>query len=357
MVGLGPGGSSASRVCAEAGLNVIGIDKKKSFGFPVQCAEFIPLPMASYARDEPVRIQRITGMKSFLPSGEVEFTDFRGLMIDRQEFDQALAQSAIQSGARLYSSAHLLSLRRDAKRAEAIIDREVVEIHFQYVVAADGPHSHVAHQLGLPSLKTVNTRQYTVDLLEPLDDTDIWLSDEFPGGYAWLFPKGDRANLGLGIDKRWGVDLKAALDNLHEKLVAQGRIGKSIHARTGGAIPVGGMREKLVCDEILFVGDAAGLTHPITGAGIAAAVVSGEHAAQAIVEKIEGNEDAFEEYDEEMREQYGPGLERAVAKRLWLEGQWHTQAAQQDEIMRAGWIAFHEYQNAPGAKRVKEMML
>ena len=60
-----------------------------------------------------------------------------------------------------------------------------------------GPTARVAR--GLPALPLIHTRQYTVPLTQPYADTDIWLSDEFPGGYAWLFPKGGVANLGLGV--------------------------------------------------------------------------------------------------------------------------------------------------------------
>lgn len=68
----------------------------------------------------------------------------------------------------------------------------------------------------------------------------------------------------------------------------------------------------------MFVGDAAGLTHPITGAGIAAAVQSGERAGLAAAEYIRGDGQALAVYDEDMREQYRPTLERACSgARSW----------------------------------------
>ena len=70
VVGLGPAGGSAALMAARAGLSVLGVEKKKQAGMPVQCAEFIPLPMSQYAPNVPVRTQTISGMKTFLPSGE-----------------------------------------------------------------------------------------------------------------------------------------------------------------------------------------------------------------------------------------------------------------------------------------------
>ena len=87
VVGLGPGGGAAAWAAASAGLRVLAVDRKRVIGQPVQCAEFIPLPMSRYAPAEPVRVQSISGMKSYLPSGEVETTAFPGLMIDRAGFD------------------------------------------------------------------------------------------------------------------------------------------------------------------------------------------------------------------------------------------------------------------------------
>jgi flavin-dependent dehydrogenase len=199
----------------------------------------------------------------------------------------------------------------------------------------------------MPALQTVNTRQYTVPLLQPFDDTDIWLSPQYPGGYAWLFPKGDRANLGLGMDPDVDADMKTPLDALHRKLAQQGRVGMDITARTGGAIPVGGLRGQLVVGDALFVGDAAGLTHPITGAGIAAAVASGEAAAAAARAHIAGVADALAEYDEDMRDQFGDALARAVARRAELARLWRSAAAAEDAVHRRGWIAFDEYYRAP----------
>jgi len=216
-------------------------------------------------------------------------------------------------------------------------------IAYRVLIGADGPHSTTARLLNLPALPVIHSRQYTVPLTGLYSDSDVWLSDEFPGGYAWLFPKGKLANLGLGADRRFEPDLKAALERLHAKLVRQGRVGADVLQRTGGAIPVGGLREKLHRKNTLFVGDAAGLTHPITGAGIAAAVLSGERAGLAAAEYIAGNQCALDAYDEDVREQYGPTLTRAVRRRAYLTDHWRRAAADNDTVQRRGWIAFNEY--------------
>lgn len=346
VVGLGPAGGSAAFAAAIAGLNVLAIDRKRAVGQPVQCAEFVPMPMLRYCQGDGVLRQRIEAMKTFLPSSARVTSDFPGLMIDRARFDQSIAAAAAAAGARLCLGARLSALDPGGSRATFLANSDPLprEVRYRVLIAADGPRSTVARLLGLAPLPCVQTRQYTVSLLRGYGDTDIWLSDEFPGGYAWLFPKGAKANLGVGADRRFETDLKVPLERLHHRLVAEGLLGVKIHGRTGGDIPVGGVRTPLVSGNILFSGDAAGLAHPITGAGIAAGVISGERAGLAAVERLcRKDPRAFDSFEEDVRDQFEETLARAVERRRWLDGQWRTSKASEDAVMKRGWIAFPEY--------------
>lgn len=342
VIGLGPAGSAAAIAAASAGLSVVAIERKQHIGVPVQCAEYIPLPIGQYAQAAGVLQQPIRGMTSRLSSGVAEHSALPGLMVDRAAFDQALARQAAEQGAVLWSESRLLSI--DVQQCCATVKTPTAEskIHYRVLIAADGPHSTVASQLKLAPLASVFTRQYTVPLLQPLEDTEVWLSTDFPGGYAWLFPKGAYANLGAGADKRYTHDLKQPLDALHCTLQAQGLVGAEIMNLTGGLIPVSGLRENLVMENIVFVGDAAGLTHPITGAGIAAAIASGELAGVAAVRYLQQNQaDALSEYASELRERYAPSLQRALTRRAQLDA--YRQANISETQQRQTWIAFPEY--------------
>ncbi len=348
VIGLGPAGGAAAGAAAKRGLSVAAVDRKKEIGSPVQCAEFIPLPLARHAQGAGVLTQRITGMKSVLPSGAVTGTPFHGLMVDRAAFDRTLAREAEAAGASLHAGSRLAALRAADSMAVVKGSQGARRYRYRLLIAADGPHSAVASCLGLPVLESVNTRQYTVPLLRACADTDIWLSERYPGGYAWLFPKGDLANLGVGMDPRCDADMKTALDALHRQLANDARVGRGVLYRTGGAIPVGGLRERLAVGNIVFAGDAAGFTHPITGAGIAAAVVSGERAGEAAhALLVAGDRDALADYEEDMRDQFEASIARALGRRRQLERAWREGDAASDRVQRRGWIAFGEYFREP----------
>jgi len=342
VVGLGPAGSSAAAAAARAGVSVLCLERKKVIGIPVQCAEFIPLPLSRYAAPE-ARAQSVDAMDTALPSGARTQRAFNGLMIRRDRFDQALANAAREAGALLWTDSVLRAVDPGAHRARVSTASGLREVGYRVLIAADGPQSLVAACLDLPRLPLVTTRQYTVPLRRAQRDTDIWLSPQYPGGYAWLFPKGTVANLGLGVDPALETDMKAPLEALHAALVAEGRVGADILLRTGGPIPVGGLRSRLVEDDALFVGDAAGFTHPITGAGIAPAVASGERAGEAAARYLAGDADALAAYEEDMREQFAPSLARGLRARQRMAMAWNTERAVRDETHRAGWIAFDEY--------------
>ncbi|MHB1951061.1 MAG: geranylgeranyl reductase family protein [Acidiferrobacteraceae bacterium] len=345
VIGLGPAGGSAARAAAAAGLRALAVDRKRVIGEPVQCAEFVPLPMSYLCQAEGVLRQRIGAMNTFLPSQARAHSDFRGLMVDRARFDRSLAESAASAGAHLSAGTRLVALDVKASRATLLGERgDPEQLSYRLLIAADGPHSPVAHLAGLAPLACVQTRQYTVPLLRDSEDTDVWLSDEFPGGYAWLFPRGTEANLGVGIDRRHQQDLKRPLDRLHRQLAVQGLVGSQILGRTGGDIPVAGLRRELVHSNLLFVGDAGGFTHPISGAGIAAAVISGTRAGEAAAEYCgNGVSRALMDFEEDMRDQFEETLARAVERRRWLDMAWGTAHASEDAVMKRGWIAFPEY--------------
>ena len=329
VIGLGPAGASAAAAAARLGASVIALDRKREAGRPVQCAELVP---ALLEIDASAVRQTIDAMATFVEDDAPDMNPgFPGRMLDRAAFDASLVQAAKNAGAdvRLGAAVVRISAGGVVHLAGGAALRAAV------IVGADGPRSRAGKAIGAVNRELVETRQISVPLLAPHDATDIFLSADIPGGYAWLFPKGDVANLGAGVHPQARARLKDIVTRLHARLCKAGRTGTQILATTAGAIPVGGMLKaagRLGERLVLLAGDAAGLTNPVSGAGIAAAVHSGRIAGEAAVRG-----DA-EGYQEELEAVYGAALERALRRRRELMRSTFTKPA-----LRRGWIAYQEY--------------
>lgn len=348
VVGLGPAGASAAAEAAANGARVVAIDRRQKPGVPVQCAEFVPhmlgmeVPHIVHTKQ-----QCITSMATFIEFDAPHVQDnFPGVMIDRAAFDVSLAARAKAAGADCRFGVGLRSLEADGT---ALLTDDV-KVIARVVIGADGPRSLVGKTIGAENTEIAETRQITVPLLKPYEATDIFLSAGLPGGYAWLFPKGAYANLGLGVAPAWRSLLKPLLEDLHLRLQKEGRVGAEISCLTGGAIPVGGMRKlqaRLGESYVLLCGDAAGLTNPVTGAGIASAVISGKeagYAAARLVSQIPGtNGDAARDYGEEIEALFGTALAHALERRRALLDVYAKGAEPDDTDLRKSWIAFPDY--------------
>ena len=346
IIGLGPAGASAAMQGAAKGLSVLAIDRKSEPGVPVQCAEYLPTIGAGLNwRD--YYVQSISALQSHFAAGDTSTQRAPGMMLDRAALDASLVSRARADGADIRMGCKLRAI--DVSKSQALIDQagKSFVVGFRCLLAADGPVSKVGRLLGLKALSCINSRQYTVALKRPLSECHVWLAPEYGSGYAWLFPKGQKANLGVGAGELRICRLKEMLDRLLYEQCSAGMLHNRVINSTGGKIPVTGMRGRLYVKQgntrVIFAGDAAGLTHPISGAGIAQAMYSGQLAAGQVCAHVLGEEkSAFDEYECELRDVFGSTIERAVAKRR----QWQQAVAEKQctvSLLKSSWVGAGEY--------------
>ncbi|MEZ5954716.1 MAG: NAD(P)/FAD-dependent oxidoreductase [Hyphomonas sp.] len=344
VIGLGPAGASAARAAASAGLKVVALDRKKAPGFPVQCAEFVPALISAGDATQVSRVQAISEMHTFVEAGGAEVTpEFPGTMIDRCQFDAHLVEGARNAGADIRMDCAVKAIHPDG-RLELFSGETLTA---KVLIGADGPHSLLGKATGHVNTDIIASRQVTVPLLQAHTATDIYLSERLPGGYGWLFPKGAVANVGLGVSQEHKDCLKPELEALLARLTAEGRIGEERLGHTGGAIPAGGMINPVAFlgdTLVLLAGDAAGLTNPVTGAGISAAVASGRMAGGAAADWIGGDASAADTYTEDLEDHFGASLQRAVKRRAAALAA-HSAGAASPDSLRSGWIAYPQYWN------------
>lgn len=356
VVGLGPAGACAAAEAARRGVRVLAVDRKRVVGQPVQCAELVPAMIGPHVGDiAPALRQSITSMRTFVEGDSADVTaPFPGHMLDRAAFDAGLVRAAVGAGATCLFQTGVRGVGHDG-----VVDlADGRQVHARVLIGADGPRSAVGRALGSVNVELVETRQISVPLLEPHTATDIYLAADIPGGYGWMFPKAELANLGAGVDPVHKHRLKDIVHALHESLVRSGQLGAAVLGLTGGAIPAGGMLEpcgRLGATRVLLAGDACGLTNPVTGAGIAAAVQSGRLAGQAAAAYVGGDAAAVEDYRDELACLFGQALERAVLRRRELAASLAAGRVPRKAALRRGWIAYPQYWAKLESARVDEL--
>ena len=340
VVGAGPAGSCAARAAAQAGARVLLVEKRAQVGQPVQCAEFVPWQLAQQVPvPEWCIAQRIAEMRTFLPDGTQVVKPAAGMVLHRALWDRHLAALAHRDGAELRTGwtaagldAGVVLLKRGAR--EACVRPTVI-------VGADGPHSTVAGWAGQTQAALVHGMQHEVILPAPRGQTEVYFDPLYRGGYGWLFPKGETANVGVAVSPALGGQGHLALEHLMERL---GLSRGAVVGTTGGAIPAGGPPARMQVGTIVLAGDAAGLAHPVTGGGIAPAALSGQAAGLAAARAALGEgEPALERYAHEWAEAMGGPMRQAQANRQYLDAQWTQDPSVLSTLVRETWIAFPAY--------------
>lgn len=304
IIGGGPGGALAAKTAAENGLSVCLIEKRPAIGVPLRCAEGIGEDMLHEFFDElnPKWISAYVNQAVIVAPdnqkvilGSAFARKEVGYILDRKVFDRDLVMLAAKAGAEIYVKTRAVgAIVKDGvvQGARVMYDGVERDIYATIVVAADGIESQFVRWCGINStvpLRELETcAQYLMtDIAIENDETVIYLGNDIaPGGYVWIFPKGNRtANVGIGImGSRSGEGNRAKnyLDAFVEDKFPE---GKQMELIIGG-VSICKPLECTVADGLMIVGDAARLSDPMTGGGIYNAMYTGRLAAEIATEAI-----------------------------------------------------------------------
>lgn len=316
VVGAGPAGSLAARESSKNGVSVLLIDKKAEIGTPKRCAEGIitrTLKEADIEYNPRWIAKKIDAIRLVAPNlnelvldNNVQKLPDTGYILERKVFDKHMAMDAIRNGTRimLRTRAKTVERKDDTLIVHAVSMGQPIEIHAKILIAADGPESHIARQLGLKSntpmkdmASCVQYEMVGVDKDNP-NQIDIFIGSVAPAGYVWIFPKADDvANVGLGVLKTYTDD--TALDILDDfvKSHSQTQNAQAIEMNVGGD-PLGEIVDERYGDNIMVVGDAAGFVDPLTGDGIRGALLSGMYAGSVAAKAVKNGDYSKESLNE-----------------------------------------------------------
>ncbi len=294
VVGGGPAGATAAADLAAAGRSVVLLDKA---GRIKPCGGAIPPRLVrDFEIPDHLLVARAKSARMIAPSArEVDMPIEGGFvgMVDRDVFDEWLRERARTCGAERRTGAFerldrdpdgVAVIRyRSGKRGEG----ELARLRARTVIGADGARSSLARQTIGGADKTPFVFAYHEIVRAPTDQTkgfdgdrcDVFYQGELsPDFYAWIFPHGETASIGVGSAKK-GFPLRKAV----EKLRATASLSGCETLRTEGApIPLRPLRRWDNGRDVVLAGDAAGVVAPASGEGIYYAMIGGRHAADAV---------------------------------------------------------------------------
>ncbi len=327
VVGAGPGGSIAAKTAAEKGLDVLLIEKRQEVGVPVRCAEGVSREdLERFVKPDKKWIAaEIEKAWIFSPDlTKIELSAEKagnevGYVLERKIFDRHLARLASKAGADVLVKTSAVGLKREngVVRLKLRSMGEESEVTTKIVIGADGIESRVGKWAGIDTTLKLNEVESCVQYLMTnvefeSDVTYFWIGKNVaPGGYVWLFPKGeDAANVGIGVMP--SIAEKHAREYLDEFVKKNFPEGEIVEVVAGG-VPVSGGLKSAVADNVMLVGDAARFADPITGGGIINAMKSGYLAGITAYESVVENDFSakfLRRYDERWKKEFGKKLER-----------------------------------------------
>jgi len=342
IVGGGPAGSACAATLVAAGRDVLVLDRH-DFPRDKPCAGWITpevvarlgLRLDEYAAAstlQPISRFRIGRIGSRVVDVDYGAPVSYGIL--RREFDTELLR---RSGARSELGERVADVRREG-REWVLNGRFAAPI----LVGAGGHFCPVARLVNGPAPRETPVLAQEVEFrlegpaldgcrVEP-ERPELYFSPDLRG-YGWCFRKGAHLNVGLGRRDRQA--LPQHLEAFLAWLVRERRIAAAPKAGWRGHAYL--VREaaarRLAGDGALLVGDAAGLAFAASGEGILPAVVSGQVAAEAILEETDAARRG-RRYSERLAERLGP----PAPARPWLRP---LAAAAGAVLLSSGWFARH----------------
>ncbi len=341
VVGAGPSGSATAYHAAQAGLDVLLLEKA-TFPREKVCGDGLTprgvkgllrmgidvSPENGWLRNRGLRIFG-GGHRLELDWPELAEWPSYGAVRTRHDLDEQLARQAEKAGARLHEEISVTGpvIHERTGRVTGVTaktggrDGDEVTFRAPLVVAADGNAARLPIAAGRQRRDDrpmgVAYRTYFRSPVRTHDDhleswLSLWGTDPKTGqrallpGYGWVFGMGDgTSNVGLGLlntTKAWGqTDYRALLRSWLAETPPEWGFTEDnqVGAIRGAALPMGFNRKPHYADGLLLVGDTAGAVNPFNGEGIAYALETGETAAEVVVQAL--------------REPAGPSREKALS--------------------------------------------
>lgn len=305
VVGAGPAGSTAARECANRGLTVLMADRARfprdkpcGGGVNMRTARLLPFDLAPVV-ERTIRALRVSVKlgESYTRSSDEPLT----YMTQRRLLDALLAERAVSAGVIFRDGTLVREVDRGPGTVTVRLGSDRVD--GRSLVIADGANGRVgklaghevARDMGIAYEGNISPSVFPADWSEAFG-VDV---GSCPGGYGWLFPKGDHVNIGVGGNRSMGPTVRERLDRVTR---FYGFDPGDFWGLRGHPLPLRRPGSPVFDGNVLTVGDAAGFVDVLTGEGIYAAVRSGQIAGAHLHRYLDGSVSDLSGYQREIQE-------------------------------------------------------
>ena len=315
VVGAGPAGSTTAFRLARAGTSVLLVDRArfprdKPCGGGLSGRALRELPFSP----APVVEASVDTFEFGLPGrafAERRSAEPLVLMTQRRRLDHFLVEQATAAGAEFSDGTKVVAV--ESGPDGVTVGLETGRVRCRALVGADGANGVVGRATSIPVDHVFDValegnigyddfpadriaRRVLVELSQP------------PGGYGWLFPKGDHANVGVWGSASTGPRLRDYLKRFCERHEVPFERVENIR---GHRLPLRRPGSPAASGRILLVGDAAGLVDPLSGDGMYEAFLSSRLAADSILDLLEARTAGLEPYTTRLNRTLAPGASAA----------------------------------------------
>lgn len=320
VAGAGPAGSTAAREIAARGGSVLLLDRARfprdkpcGGGVTPRAAKLLSFDLA------PVVERSVDGVYFSLklrPGFTRRSASTLTYLTQRRRLDAFLAEQAEHAGAVFHDGDGVVGL--EVSERGVTVRSRAGGYRGRMLIGADGANGIVARLSGLGGPRDVAVA------LEGNVACEGGLPRRWrqaigmdlggiPGGYGWLFPKGDHLNVGVGGWRYLAGELRERLSAL---CAYYGLPAEQMQDLRGYSLPVRRSGSPLARGRVALAGDAAGLLDPLSGEGIYAAIWSGKTVAASATELLEGRAASLDGYAAAVERELAPDL---VASRHFQE--------------------------------------
>jgi geranylgeranyl reductase family protein len=312
VVGAGPAGSTLARLLAAQGARVLLLDracfprdKPCGGGVTVRAASQLDIDLAPVT-ERTIFAARFTYRlgKAFRHQSDQPLT----YMTQRRRLDLFLAERAAAAGAQFHDGEPVRAVEIEERTVAVRTDRG--RYTATALAGADGANGIVGRSTGAaPSMDLPVGLEGSVPLEEKLEHLweetvalDLGL---LPGGYGWVFPKGDHLNVGVGAWRHFAPHLRRCLAALCQRYRLPSDRLSDVR---GHHLPLRRPGSPIARGPVLTLGDAAGLVDPLSGDGIHTAFLSARLAAEAIIGYLRGETADLSSYQAAVDRQIMPEM-------------------------------------------------